>query len=81
MSQAIEQLKNVDIRTVDPATLVDLRDVNINPDLPREERLVDFVRQIKNPYCYKYKKAIIQVEHDDTEASLEDRLVSYFTSL
>ena len=81
MSHDIEKLKSVDIRTVDPATLIDLREVVINPNLPREERLIDFVRQIKNPYCYKYKKAVIQVEHDDTEASLEDRLVSYFSSL
>lgn len=81
MNQAIEQLKNVDIRTVDPNTLVDLRDVIINPDLPREERLLDFVRQIKNPYCYKYGKAVIKIGYEDTETTLEDRLESYFLSL
>ena len=81
MSQSIDILKSVDIRTVDPATLVDIRDVVINLDLPIEERLIDFVQQIKNPYCYKYKKALIKVEHEDTEASLEDKLESYFMSL
>ena len=81
MSIAIEEMKSVDIRTVDPNTLVDLNDVKINPDLTREERLLDFIKQIKNPFCYKNGKAIIKVSHADTEASLEDRLESYFLSL
>jgi len=81
MSITIEEMKSVDIRTVDPSTLVDLRDVVINTDLARDERLIDFVKQIKNPYCYKHGKAIIKVTHADTEASLEDRLESYFLSL
>ncbi|MCL1843397.1 MAG: hypothetical protein FWF79_06255 [Defluviitaleaceae bacterium] len=81
MSQAVDVLKSVDIRTVDPDTLVDIRTVNINSDLSVEERLIDFVRQIKNPYCYKFKNAVIKVEHEDTEVSLEERLESYFMSL
>jgi len=79
--RTIEQLKNVDIRTVDPSTLIDLRDVRINPDLTKEERLIDFIVQIKNPYCYKHGKAIIKVGFADTEATLEDRLENYFMSL
>jgi len=81
LNQVIEQLKNIDISTVDRDTLVDIRDVKINLDLPREERLIDFVKQIKNPYCYKYGKATIKIGHIDTEATLEDRLESYFMSL
>jgi len=77
----IEELKSVDIRTVDPDTLIDLRDVIINQDLTREERMIDFIIQIKNPYCYKNGKAIIKTSYADTEASLEDKLESYFLSL
>jgi len=81
MTMTIEELKNVDIRTVDRDTLVDIRDVVINPELSKEERLIDFVQQIKNPYCYKYGKATIKIGHVDTEVTLEERLESYFMSL
>ena len=81
MSVTIEELQSVDIRTVDRDTLVDLRDVKINTALPREERFIDFLTQIKNPFCYKHGKATIKISHTDTEATLEDRLESYFTSL
>ena len=81
MNLTAEQLRNVDIRTVDPDTLIDLNDVVINPELTQEERMIEFVRQIKNPYCYKIGKGIIKVGHIDTTASLEDRLFAYFLSL
>jgi hypothetical protein len=81
MNISIDELKNVDIRTVDPDTLVDLRDVIINQDLTREERMIDFIKQIKNPFCYKNGKAIIKTSYADTEATLEDKLESYFLSL
>ena len=31
--------------------LVDIREVSVNKELSREERITEFVRQIKDPYC------------------------------
>ena len=44
-------MQNIEIRK-EPAqpTLVDIRDVAVDKKLPREERVAEFVRQIKNPY-------------------------------
>ena len=81
MSMDLDKMKAVDIRTVDPDTLMDIRDVVINPELPKDERLMDFLKQIKNPFCYKHGKAIIKISHADTEITLEDRLENYFLSL
>ena len=36
--------------------LVDIQDVSVDPNLPKEERIAEFVRQIKNPYCFKCGK-------------------------
>ena len=33
--------------------LADIRDVTVDPNLPKEERIAEFLRQIKNPYCWK----------------------------
>lgn len=69
--------KDVDIRTVDRNTLVDINDVNIDKKLPREQRLKDYVRQIKNPYCYKCGEAIVKISFSETTATLEDRIENY----
>ena len=49
--EQIKAMQNVDIRTVDPAGLRDIREVKVNTDLPKQERILDFIRQIGNPYC------------------------------
>ena len=35
---------DMDIRAVDPAALVDIRDVKVNTALPKRERILDFIR-------------------------------------
>ena len=41
----VEEMKNVDIRTVDPETLVDVREIEIDEGLPKEERKREYLRQ------------------------------------
>jgi len=76
-----EQMKNVDIRTVDPAGLVDIRDVQVNQAKSREERIRDFVRQVKNPYCFRVGKVAVKVSYSENGATLEDRLESLMMKL
>lgn len=78
--QDLQAMKNIDVRTVDRDTLVDINDVTINRKLSQEERLKDFVRQIGNPYCYKCGEAVIKVSFADTTATLEDRTLNYLST-
>ena len=73
-------MQNVDIRTVDPAGLRDIREVKVNIDLPKQERILDFIRQIGNPYCYRHGKYVVKVSFTDTDVTLEDRMLSYIRS-
>lgn len=45
------ELKNVDVTKIDINTLVDIREVKVNQKLPQPERVADYIKQIKNPYC------------------------------
>lgn len=76
-----EAMQSVDINTVNPEELIDINDVTINRDLPTEERIADFTRQIKNPYLYRCGKAIVKVTFADTEDTLENKLKRYLLSM
>ena len=78
--EEIEAMQNDDIRTVDPSTLRDIRDVKVNTDLPKQERILDFIRQIGNPYCYRHGKYVVKVSFIDTDVTLEERMLSYIRS-
>ena len=65
----------------DPDELVDIRTVKIDKNLPQTERMAEFIRQIKNPYCYKCGKVIVNISFTDTNETLGDRLESFISSL
>lgn len=73
----IEQMRSVNPAEVDRTTLKDIRDVHINTELPKKERILDFIRQIGNPYCYRCGDYVVKVGFADTDVSLEERMLSY----
>ena len=81
MQTNIAAMRNVDIRTVDRASLIDLKSVPINVNLPRNERLMDFVRRIGNPYCYLCGGIVVKESFSDNGKSIEDCLEQYIGTL
>ncbi len=77
IQEEIDAMRDVDIRTVDPNTLRDIRDVKVNVELPKKERILDFIKQIGNPYCYRHGKYVVKVSYTDTNVTLEERLLAY----
>ena len=60
--------------------LADIREVEIDPALPQEERMRSYLRQIKNPRLYRCGDMIVRVSFADTGATLGDRLKQYLLS-
>lgn len=67
----------MDIGNIDRDSLVDIRDVKIDTSLPKEERIRDFIRQVKNPYLYRHGKYVVKISFADTDITLEERLADY----
>lgn len=76
-----ELLRQADVRTIDPDILVDIRDLNIDTRLPKEERMREFVRQVKNPYCFKVGKVKVGVSFSEGGVSFEQRMEHYIQTL
>ena len=73
----IDEMKAVDVRTVDPETLVDIRDVEIDQSLPQEERIRSYVQQIRNPYVFKCGEVIVKTVFAESGPSLDECLERY----
>ena len=57
-----------------PSGLVDIRDIHVDKALPKEERIAEFIRQIKNPYCFKCGKFTVHAQYTENGPSLEECL-------
>ena len=49
----LEEMRDVDVRTVSRDDLVDIRDVVIDQDQPKEERIKSFIRQIRKIIVFR----------------------------
>lgn len=75
------KLQDVDLSDVKVEDLVDIRTVNINSQLSQPNRLLDFLNQIKNPYCYRHGDFVVQIGFSNTEVTLTERLNEYLKNV
>lgn len=66
---------------VDKKSLIDLRDVAVNQSLPVPEKTIEFIRQIGNPYLFRYGDKIVRISFVDSKTTFEDKIRGYFEML
>ncbi|BDF03549.1 DUF6870 family protein [[Clostridium] hylemonae] len=62
-------------------SLADIRDITVDKELPREERIAEFVRQIKNPYRFRCGRFIVKVSFAGNGVTLEDCIRGIFSAM
>lgn len=77
----IEEMKNVSIKTVDRNSLVDRSSVKLDKKVSQPEKLREYCKQIKNPYCYLDGKNVVKISFSRTETTLEDCIAQYLRGL
>ena len=77
----LEALRNIDVKTLDRDTLVDINDVKVDADAPLRERAQQFFEQIKNPYVYRVGDYCVRIAFTEGGKSLHDILQSYLSDV
>ncbi|MCC8027540.1 MAG: hypothetical protein LIP16_19830 [Clostridium sp.] len=70
-------MKHIDIMSVHRDSLVDISSVTVDESKPKNERILDFIEKIKNPYCFKCGDTVVSVQFSDTDYTFQDALVQY----
>lgn len=81
LAARLKRMAQTDIRAVDRDTLVERSTVKLDQGLSREERILSFIEQIKNPYCYLDDGVVVKISFMDTDVTLEERLEEYVRNL
>ena len=74
----LERLRSVNPDEVNRSELVDIQDIVVKSQLPKEERIADFIQNIKNPYLCKCGNMVVQSVFEETDITLIVRLIQYF---
>lgn len=70
---SFEELQSVDIRTVKPKDVVDIQQMKIDEGLSQPKKRREFIRQVKNPYCFRVGKVIVKASYSGNGVSLNER--------
>jgi len=73
----LRQMKDIDINSINPETVVDVRAINIDINKPVSERITSYLQQVGNPYFIKVDKLIIKMTHPNTTLSANDCFEQY----
>jgi hypothetical protein len=65
--------------TINTDDLVDIRDVKVDDSLPKRERVIEYIRQIRDPYRFKCGKFTVTARFADNGITIEDCLRSIMT--
>ena len=65
MKKAIEEMKQLSIKECDKEQLMDLKSIEIDEEKSKEERISDYIRQVKNPYYFKVGDVAVRLSFDE----------------
>lgn len=80
-SKMLYEMSQVEIEKVDPSTLVDINTVVIDKGLPHEEKILSFIQEIGNPYCFSSGGIPVCIRFCGEGNDLSQSLVNYFSML
>lgn len=71
-TKTLEDMRNVDVRTIDKSELVNIDDVKININDKPEKKMQDYITQIKNPYCFLCNGYAVKLAFANNNRTIED---------
>lgn len=73
---SVETMRSVNPKTVDRSTLVQRDSIRLEPAAAQDDRLRDFIRQIRNPYCYLDGKWSVIIKVKSPNARKGDKIIT-----
>ena len=79
--QELEAMRKVDVTKAEKESLVDIREITVDKELPVEERIRDFMDKVKNPYCFRVGSVAVKVAFTKDGGSFEERFEKMLAGL
>lgn len=70
--EELEVFRNSSFEDIDKDKLIDIKNISINQSLQKEERIIDFMKTVENPYFFKCGNVFVKVSFADTDLKLAE---------
>ena len=74
----IKKLKSTDLNSFGKENLINIKDVNIDIDTPKQQRIEKYLNDIKHPYLFISGDLIVHIEYVEKNISLQQKIEKIF---
>ena len=77
----LEKYENVPLNEIDINEVDELTNIKINKRKSSNERILDFLNVVKNPYVFKVNGKLVRISFSDTDKTADDCLTKVLKNL
>lgn len=77
----VENCKKMNIEDIDINQINDLKDIKISKRKNSQDRIMDFLKQAKNPYFFKCNDKIVQITFSDNGKTADECLTDLLSEI
>lgn len=77
----LEEMKSVDVTLVNKNDLVDLNSVQIDDSKSVNDRVLSFLQQIQNPYCFRVGDVVVKLNYNPNGPSFQQNFEDLLRSV
>ncbi len=82
LKERINKYKDISLEEIDPNNIDDITSINIDKRKSSNERLLDFLMKVKNPYVFKVKGKLVKISFsEDSNKTADDCLTNVLKNL
>ena len=81
LERKLEKCKSMSLDDVSLNDVDEITDIKIDKRKSSNERILDFLNKVKNPYIFKVKGQLVRIRFSDTEKTADDCLTNVLKNL
>lgn len=81
LKEKLERCRDVNLDDVKLEDVDEIKYIKIDRRKPSEERILDFIMKVKNPYIFKVNGKLVRIRFSETDKTAEDCLTNVLKNL
>ena len=81
LEEKLKYCKNMKLEDVSLDDVDEISSIKIDRRRPSNERILDFIMKVKNPYIFKVNGKLVKISFSDTDKTAEDCLTKVLMNL
>ena len=81
LAEKLERCRNVNLDDVKLEDVDEITDIKIDIRKPSNERILNFIMKVKNPYIFKVNGKLVRIRFSDTDKTADDCLTNVLKNL